>query len=675
MIGHFPTPLPDELLYSICARFSDRVRYPNKEAINTELFGARGMAATIDLPSHLKYLASNLPRRNDYSPVQFMNRLIDRNTLLPLYSPFVPTKRIRQIRQAMGSPNGGAIHNIAGTSASMIRGPGWLRFCPRCVEDDRKQFGVCYWHRLHHVPGVEVCPLHNLFLINSNARARNRENTSVYVSAERAMQVAAETCVSFDNPDHLALHQIAHDAAWLLNNPNGASDFESLRSRYFMHLSERGFLLSEGVISLTRLLPALRSKYSDSLLSLVQCQFDEEKDFNWPSLIIRHLTQGKTDPPIRHLLLIRALGSTVKDFFEKPLKRIALRKSNTIDGPEDAKPFGDGPWPCLNPVCKQYKNLKIGSCSVKRHYADRQRFTGTFACACGFTYKRSGPDNSPNAQYRYSGVTHRGRVWEGYLRKAWDDSSVSIRGIGLKLMIKWDNVKVIATKLRLAFPRQGPTHSVSCASARKAKAVNSKPKTMSETRTLNRKRWLEARRKNPAANKSQLRRETPKSLYEWLFKYDGKWLLAHSPPPFKRIGSARIVDWQKRDARIAAKISAAALRIRNVPGPPIRVTRSAISRELDEATSILSRNASNKLPRTLQAIDKVAETPIDFALRKIDWAAEKLRQEGSAGLFMLRQRAHVDHKLWYVPEVKAAFDEALQSLESAKTENQVSRAA
>ena len=69
MIGHFPAPLPDELLYSVCARYSERVKYRNKEAVMAELFGRRGAAASIDLPSHLAFLqcfarlfASSTPR-------------------------------------------------------------------------------------------------------------------------------------------------------------------------------------------------------------------------------------------------------------------------------------------------------------------------------------------------------------------------------------------------------------------------------------------------------------------------------------------------------------------------------------------------------------------------------------------------------------------------------------
>jgi len=61
MIPHFPTPHPDELLYSLCARYGDRTRYWNKGVISLELFGLKDATATIDLPSRLGYLVKNLP--------------------------------------------------------------------------------------------------------------------------------------------------------------------------------------------------------------------------------------------------------------------------------------------------------------------------------------------------------------------------------------------------------------------------------------------------------------------------------------------------------------------------------------------------------------------------------------------------------------------------------------
>ena len=84
MISNFPILYSGELLYSGCARFSDRMKYPTIGATTTELFGSRQAVPAIDLPHKLDHLVANLPFNHIYSA----DILIDQHTLLPLYAPF-----------------------------------------------------------------------------------------------------------------------------------------------------------------------------------------------------------------------------------------------------------------------------------------------------------------------------------------------------------------------------------------------------------------------------------------------------------------------------------------------------------------------------------------------------------------------------------------------------------
>src|SRR5260221_3342972 len=43
-----------------------------------------------------------------------------------------------------------------------------------------------------------------------------------------------------------------------------------------------------------------------------------------------------------HILVIRFLESTAESFLRRHI--------------EAPKPFGSGPWPCLNPVCEEYRS-------------------------------------------------------------------------------------------------------------------------------------------------------------------------------------------------------------------------------------------------------------------------------------------------------------------------------
>jgi hypothetical protein len=61
MISCLPDPYPGELLYSIWARYSDRVQYSDKASILNELFGKGKLNPISDLPCHLKHFVDNLP--------------------------------------------------------------------------------------------------------------------------------------------------------------------------------------------------------------------------------------------------------------------------------------------------------------------------------------------------------------------------------------------------------------------------------------------------------------------------------------------------------------------------------------------------------------------------------------------------------------------------------------
>src|SRR5215213_8193677 len=129
MVALFPTPYPDELFYSLCARYSDRVGYRDKAAVNVELFGSRGFAASIDLPSHLHHFEANLPQHHSLTA----DRIITEHTLFPYYSPFLPVSRSELLSDQMKSSRGSAVHKTSGITASTIRSLDWLRFCPICV--------------------------------------------------------------------------------------------------------------------------------------------------------------------------------------------------------------------------------------------------------------------------------------------------------------------------------------------------------------------------------------------------------------------------------------------------------------------------------------------------------------------------------------------------------------
>src|SRR5690348_7267862 len=142
MIGALATLFPEELLYSFCARYYDRIEYPSLRSVIWELFGNANVIASVDLPSHIDNFVAALPPGHRYT----VDKLIDHHTLLPFYGPFLPADRLSRLREDMQGSRGPAVHMRAGIMACHIPLPEWLRFCSICVVEDRKQFGEAYWH-------------------------------------------------------------------------------------------------------------------------------------------------------------------------------------------------------------------------------------------------------------------------------------------------------------------------------------------------------------------------------------------------------------------------------------------------------------------------------------------------------------------------------------------------
>jgi hypothetical protein len=650
--GFFPSPYPDELLYSLCARYAYRVRYPNSRAINSDLFGSKRVASSIDFPNRLRHFSNSLPSGHSLST----DNLINNHTLLPFYCPFLPPERAKCIRRAMEGSHANKIYNMAGINSSLVRPPGKLCFCPICADEDRKRFGECYWHRLHQVSGVVVCPTHNVLLESSNVPVRYRINDGIYIWAEHAISISAIRPLDLTCNDHRILTNIASDVQWLLSQTEKELSAISLRDSYFKLFTEHGLVTPSYKIRNRRLVQIIKDRSSRELLDILQCQISGQKSYSWPSLLMVNINKNKCDPPIRHLLVIRALGDTIESFFNRS-------RSAIISTAARGKfPFGRGHWPCLNPECEHFGKLRIEAFEIKNNKRSDLSIEGIFACICGFVYSRKGPDKSPKDNFRYDRVISFGSIWEAALRKLWKDGSISLRQIGNKLGSDARVIKYKAAELGLSFPRKGPSPKIarmppSTQRAIRKRRLDKTPKAKLKVINSYKKEWLTILRKYPKANRTSLQQHIAPGVYAFLYHHDRQWLLSHIPAPAKKTGPSRQIDWKKRDFELTQKICEVAKQIMSENGPPVRVSRRAIERAIGGITYILTyRKALKKLPLTAKSLDKVCESCVDFTIRRIHYAADCFLHENIIpSMAKLRGRANVDFALWHHPEIEKAL--------------------
>ena len=649
MIPFFPDPYPDELLYSVCARYQDQVQYPTTWSVVKDLFGIKRTVAVVDLPSRLGNLVAALPPGHCYTVERFINE----HTLLPFYSPFCVPEQIKIVREDMQGTNGSKIHGRLGLLINHRQE--WLQFCPLCAASDEKQFGEHYWHRLHQVPGVIACPVHAIFLEKSKVNLRHQVRRYQFISAKQAIQITSPRFLNFSAPCHKGLLNIAHDVAWLLRQRNLVPGLNFLGERYRSLLTERGLATYSGrVRNMHQLTDAFKNFHTPDLLQWLQCELDEKIGENWLVRLLRVATKKTSQNPLYHLLLIHFLGYTAEEFFKQPTSAF--------------NPFGEEPWPCLNPASNHFKQLVIKKYYLSHSYEDgrlRNQPLGVFCCSCGFAYSRIGPDLLPSDRFRISQVKSYGLTWETALRNLWSEPAISFKEISRRLGFSETAVMMQAVRLGLSFPRLGPngrkTQLTKLLRSRNDKAQATELNKLESYRTA----LLSAMAENLGAGRSLLRVKF-KRIYSWLYTYDYEWLNALIPSRRSQKESnpqqPPRVDWKKRDAQLADLARLTALRLKNTPGRPVQITKQAISRDIGQVT-LISKNL-DKLPLTAKALADVVETAEELAIRRVQWAHECfLKEDIHPKQYQLISRASMGWKMAASPQVKKAIATALESLD------------
>jgi hypothetical protein len=643
MIGSFPDLYPDELLYSGMARYEDWMAYWSKGALLCELYGKPTVIPGFACPNRLDYLSAALPPGHHYTA----DVLMDRHTLLPVYAPFLTPERLARVREYMRSDTGRqAIYALTGVGPGAMSPVKELQFCPVCVEQDRQQYGETYWHRLHHVPGVLVCPKHQAWLETTHTSYITVGTRHVFVSAERIIAPTKARELDLSRPDHRTLVAIAQDIAWLLNQPVLKPSLAELHERYRACLVEQNLQTYAGYLRLSPLMEAFRAAYSPELLEILGCNLNPQLRIDWPINLLRN--RGKTLAPVRYILVARLLGHTLESLLSL--------------SPE-LKPFGDGPWPCLNAAAEHYRQPCISHDQMTWTLSEKGQPLGTFACECGFTYWRGGPDQSPDDRFRYWSIIQTGPIWDALLCEMWHDLTVTRKDIRERLRVGWQVLEKQALRLALPFPRP------SLFKPRSPHPIPvfpppTKPKPLRDPAPY-RAIWLDGLERFPEAITSELRTRFSRE-FDWLQRNDAEWLAAHLPPPRPRAACPSPVDWEERDARLAAKIEVTAQQLKNRAEKPFWVSRNALKKAVREHDRI--QHMPDKLPRSIEALAACAETREDFAVRRVWWWADQFRQAGQQPRrYQLAQRAQVrkGSRFGSSPRIQAALDAALATFDEA----------
>ncbi|MCD9188953.1 MAG: TnsD family transposase [Pyrinomonadaceae bacterium] len=591
MVSFFPAPYPDELLYSTLARYYLRSVNASPKAALDDLFGSKTVIATYDLPSHLEGLVSNLPPLSTHTVEGF----IERHTLLPLYAPFLPPERALLVLNSMRSHFKGDIHNRVGIMAGVMPIYRYFRFCSVCLQEEVRKYGEPYWHRLHQIPGIYVCPDHRVLLQNSTVKIKG-ENRHEFYAADESNCLSKPVAVSYSNDTFNKLLLLAQDVELLLNAPLESRIGEWYRKKYQSSLIDRGLAAPSGRVFQFELLREFNEFYGTEFLTAVHSNIESDEMSNWLSGIVRK--HRKTFHPIRHLLLIRFLGQDVNSFFSND---------------QSSKPFGIGPWVCFNGSSNHYLERTVKSLTIS-YSSDAKKMIGTFSCQCGFIYSTSDPSVPHSNKLSFGKIKSFGKIWERKLTELLIKEKNSFRKTAKSLKVDTNTVINHAKRLNL----------VSLTKKDDFEKNNHSASNLAYKRAVNRNAWKTLTKDNPCSSKTELRKALP-ALYIWLYRNDRKWLDKNSPKKKRINPNNKRVDWLKRDKEVLL-LTQKAVKTIFEKDPPVRVTISSVGKTI--GLRALMEKHIKRLPETAAFLDGQVETVEAFQIRRVLWAVTKLESSG-----------------------------------------------
>lgn len=164
---YLPEIYPDELVYSWLSRYFVYSGCTKHKMLISQLLYSTKNNPSIEFIGHLNEAAEQ-----QITQVYSMDDLILNHTMFPQYARFMPAdKRDVALAELKRYCDPHKVFTILPRNEKEL----WLKYCPLCVAEDRKKYGETYWHRIHQVRNMLICPTHRCKLVNSGVDARSEK--------------------------------------------------------------------------------------------------------------------------------------------------------------------------------------------------------------------------------------------------------------------------------------------------------------------------------------------------------------------------------------------------------------------------------------------------------------------------------------------------------------------
>ncbi|MED4534172.1 TnsD family Tn7-like transposition protein [Metabacillus fastidiosus] len=568
MLGYFPRFYENELLYSAFARYHIHTGNISSKQTLIDLFNSGHARTYPHIPRNLEYTYNQCK----YFNIPSLDKWIFNHTLYYYYLNFSRDETKVELYQLMYKGDGRKKSVPTNVTLNNNR---YFKYCSKCVENDYERYGETYWRKDHQIYAVYYCLKHNELLQDSSVLwypdYKDRDKNLFEAATIDNCPLDKELNININDKDKELLLNIAKQMIYVANNRMPIT-FNDISGIYRQVLHKEGYMKGKFINS-KKLFSNFRKKYSNSLLSLLEADFDPNKRSNWLSSIVKKHNQVFS--PLKHILLILLLNRNVE----------TLHLSS-----KNLEYFYGSPYYCLNPFSDHYMQRVIDEIEIIYNRRIKGQ-VGLFRCNCGFSFTRN-PHEEGDRIFQIKGVGK----WVSFFEQIGNVNSFDFISLDrlIDLKQKYTNYK----------------------SARKRSTR--KNQNISEYR----ERWFGLRRNYPNYSTEKLRSVSP-GVYTYLYRYDKEWL-QNNKSNIKNIGK-RIVNWDDRDSLLLVEVENIYREIMERE-KPIRVTIYSISRGLVKTNQLSKKNLS-KLPKTSQYLGSILESVHQFQIRRLHYVFKVLLKE------------------------------------------------
>ncbi len=376
-LTQFPQPYPDELLYSVVARYVHRAGLRNINTINAKLFGFNHNGNVIDLPSGIAAIASVIPAGQQISA----DKIISDHTLFNFHTAYADSayrQRVFEDMLASVAPD----KRIALRRKTLIEATKYLRFCPACQSNMIATFGEAYWRRDHQLAHVVVCPTHRVALSDSKIALQSRSSLYYRADDTSCPTNAPPVIADLSDTEIDILSRIAERSRQLSQSAIGSHTGLDIRTIYLDLLWRKGFFRAQKQINKEYLGIVLQDYLADLARVWPFVGDDTDDPPAWALSLLKK--QGFNTPTVYHILF--------QDFLEQqPDVRASQGRIDRKPRPKEAD-IGGKPWKCYNPLISDPAHADVRVAHVR--YAGPDLLI-RFRCSCEYEYiRRKKPDGT-----------------------------------------------------------------------------------------------------------------------------------------------------------------------------------------------------------------------------------------------------------------------------------------